>query len=253
MTKAELKYYSSLLDKKERKKEKKFIAEGKKLVEEGILSRRSCEIIFATHQFAEENEVYLSKITGKNKFEVISNSEFKKLSDTKTPPGIAAVFLYDEIELNEKYFANENTIVCLENISDPGNVGTIIRTCDWFGVKKIILIEGCADAYNSKVIRGSMGSIFHVDIFQNVQLQSLERFKKNGFIFLCADMEGRNISEYQFEKKQIIFFSNESAGPSKMLIELADEKITIPRFGKAESLNVAAAGAVILAKIKMSS
>ncbi len=180
---------------------------------------------------------------------ILNNQEFKKLSDTKTPQGIAAVFHKLKLNQDENYL--ENFIVCLDNISDPGNVGTIIRNCDWFGVKEILLSEGCADISNPKTIRASMGSAFHVKFFENRILQStLQKLKSKGYKILCSDLEGENIFNFKSSLKQVVIFSNEANGPSKEVKEFTDAKITIPKFGKAESLNVASASAIILSVLK---
>ncbi len=124
-------------------------------------------------------------------------------------------------------------------------MGTIIRNCDWFGVKNILLSESIVDYTNPKVIRSSMGSIFHINIFEEVKTESLLKLKEKGFEILCADTEGENIFTYRSEKKKILILSSESHGPSKEIEKLSDKKICIPKIGNAESLNVASASAVL--------
>jgi RNA methyltransferase, TrmH family len=250
ISKNELKYFSSLLKKKYRQKENKFLAEGEKNVEEGLNSNFKCEKIFVTDFFYENEKDYLNKINNhKEKLEVINSHEFNKISDTVTPQGIVAVFQipskkipYDKIDTN--------LLVCLNNISDPGNVGTIIRNCDWFGINEIILTKGCAEIFNTKTIRASMGAIFHLSIFDEIDLGFLEIIKKKNYKILTADINGENIYNYNFPDKSIIVFSNESSGPSNELIKISDSIITIPKYGKAESLNVASASAVIMSEIR---
>ncbi len=246
-TKNELKYYSSLLIKKFRDEESKFIVEGKKIVEEGINSNFKLEKLFVTNEFEKENSAFLNKFTSKHiQYSILKNQDFKKVSDTRTPQGIAAVFHKPILSQEENY--SEKLIVFLDNISDPGNVGTIIRNCDWFGVKEIVLSKECADIYNPKTIRASMGSIFHLRIFENNNLRStLQKFKSNGYSILSTDLEGKNIFEFKSLQKQVVIFSNEANGPSENVIEFIDDKITIPKLGNAESLNVASASAVTLA------
>jgi TrmH family RNA methyltransferase len=250
ISKGDLQYYSSLLTKKYRKAEKKFLVEGIKSVLEGVNSNYGCEVIFITNKFAEENEnafAELGKV--KNKIVSLKQKEFLKISDTETPQGIAAVFTKPKIEFSPDLFADEKIIVILDNISDPGNLGTIIRTCDWFGIKNILLSNNIVDYTNPKVIRASMGSVFHINIFENITIANLIKLKANDIDILCADIEGENVFNFKSEKKKILVLSSESHGPSKEIEKISDKKICIPKIGKAESLNVASASAVLLAQL----
>jgi TrmH family RNA methyltransferase len=250
ISKTELQYYSSLLTKKHRRSEKKFLVEGMKSVLEGINSNYECEFIFITNKFAEQHEDAV-KILAKVKKKIISlkQKELEKLSDTETPQGITAVFVKPELKFSPELFSDEKIIVMLDNISDPGNLGTILRNCDWFGVNNIFLSENIVDYTNPKVIRSSMGSVFHVNLFENIGADELSCLKKNDFEILCADTEGENIFTYKNDKQKILILSSEAHGPSKEIEKISDKKISIPRFGKAESLNVATASAVLLAQL----
>jgi len=248
ISKKELQYYSSLLTKKYRRAENKFIVEGKKSVLEGLVSSYECEIIFITNKFHEENEDTIVEIAKKKKkIETMKQKDFQKIADTKTPQGIAAVFLKPKQLFSADSFVDDEIIVMLDNISDPGNFGTIIRDCDWFGIRNILLSENIVDYTNPKVIRSSMGSVFHINIYENVQENQLNILKAEGFEILCADTVGENVFTYRSEKKEILILSSESHGPSKEIERLSDKKISIPKIGSGESLNVASASAVILA------
>ncbi|MBK6914135.1 MAG: RNA methyltransferase [Ignavibacteriales bacterium] len=150
--------------------------------------------------------------------------------------------------LNEK-FNNENILLYLENISEPGNLGTLLRTADWFGVKSVLISKNSVELFNPKVIRASMGSIFHLKIFTEVELTQFIYLKSNQYSFLCADLEGKNIFNYHKSGRCILSMANESCGPSQELLKLSDEVITVPKLGEAESLNVASAAAVILSQL----
>jgi TrmH family RNA methyltransferase len=254
ISKSDLQYYSSLLSKKNRRAENKFIVEGKKSVLEGLKSDYECEVVFVTNKFAEEHENAIAELAKvKKKFVSLKQKEFLKISDTETPQGIAAVFLKPERKFSPDIFVNENLIVMLENISDPGNLGTIIRNCDWFGVKNIFLSDSIVDYTNPKVIRASMGSVFHVNLFEEVKPSHLNDLKETGFEILCADIEGENAFTYKSENKKLLVLSSESHGPSKEIEKISDKKICIPRIGNAESLNVASASAVLLANLTLKS
>jgi TrmH family RNA methyltransferase len=250
ISKKDLRYYSSLLKKKYRKTENKFIVEGKKSVLEGLNSNYKCEIVFTTNQFIEKNEAVKTKILKKKiNLEILKQKEFKMFSETETPEGIAAVFVKPKIQFLVDDFTKEKIIVMLDNISDPGNMGTIIRNCDWFGVKNILLSENTVEYTNPKVIRSTMGSVFHLNIFEEVSVESLFKLREIGFDILCADMEGESIFKYKSDMKKILVLSSESHGPSKEIEKVSNKKIFIPKIGNAESLNVASASAVLLAEL----
>lgn len=248
LTNAELKYYSSLLQKKYRFEENKFLVEGYKLIEEAVASGFKCECLIASHLFMENNEDILQRLSIKiDRIEFIKQKDFEKLSDTKTPQGIIGIF---NKPLRQKSNSNDNKIVALENVSDPGNLGTILRNCDWFGFNTIILSGNCSEIYSPKVIRSSAGSVFHLNIIEQKDFyNSLQSYKNTGYNILCSDINGNNIYEFVKAKKTIIVFSNEANGPTEEIIALSDYKITIPKIGKAESLNVASASAVILSEL----
>jgi RNA methyltransferase, TrmH family len=249
ITKNELKYYSSLQLKKNRVKERKFLVEGVKNVIEGLNSNLECELIFVTRKFSGINKKIISlPEIQTQKIIPLKQEEFLKISDSKSPQGIAAVFLNPAKQFEIKNF-DEEIIVYLDQISDPGNLGTIIRNCDWFGIKTILISKNCVEYTNPKVIRSSMGSVFHINLIEEASIKSLTKLKKNNFEILCADTEGENIFKYRSRNKKVIILSSEAHGPSVEVENIADNKIYIPGRGNAESLNVASASAVILAEI----
>jgi TrmH family RNA methyltransferase len=250
LSRNELKYFSSLRIRKFRDKENKFIVEGKKIVKEALLSNYKCEIVIVTKQFAEDEKSYIKSIPQNLRVETISGLDFGKLKDTVSPQGIAAVFNKATFDKKNIDKAKDGLLICLDNISDPGNLGTIIRNCDWFGFKNIMLTENCAELFNPKTIRASMGSVFHLILFEGISLLNIENLKKRGYQIICSDLEGKDIYTLKISKNSILVFSNEASGPSKEILNLSDKKVTIPSYGKAESLNVASASAIILSEIR---
>jgi len=248
ITRNELKYYSSLSQKKFRESELKFIVEGLKNVEEGLNSHYDCEIVLTTFEFAELHKNFLSDVKRKKiRIEILRSQDFIRISETKSPQGIAAVFRYAKL----KFYPDKtesNVLVYLDNISDPGNLGTIIRTCDWFGINEILISKFSVDYLNPKAIRASMGSIFHLYIFEEVEPALLDDLKLNNYRIICSDLDGKNIYDYKFPDKIVLVFSNEATGPSEVVKTIADDVITIPKYGNAESLNVAIASGIILSK-----
>ncbi len=249
MTKNDLKYYSSLLIKKYRREENKFLVEGLKLISEAINSDYCCEILFASKESINENRNFLTLMQkNKIKVEYLNESDLSKISDTKTNQGLIAAFQFKENISNPA--TDQKLIVALENVSDPGNMGTIIRNCDWFGVKNIILSSECAEIFNPKVVRSSAGSVFHIGAHEAKNFyDELENRKKDGYKILCADLNGENIYSISLTEKSVLVLANEASGPTPQLVQLADVLITIPRKGNAESLNVASASAVILSEL----
>jgi TrmH family RNA methyltransferase len=249
LSKNQIKYYSSLLNKKQRQEEKKFIVEGLKLISEAVKSGFRCEIVVALKDFLAENNSFV-KLIEKNKinFDAAKASELEKLCDTKTPQGVIGVFNFKEQSKTD--LGNEKLIVALENISDPGNLGTIIRNCDWFGVNNVLLSSDCAERYNPKVIRSSAGSVFHLNVFyENNFYGVLEEQKKLGYKILCADLNGESLYSFIQSGKIILALANEANGPTEKLLQICDLKITIPKKGDAESLNVASASAVLISQL----
>ena len=249
ITRNELKYYISLLQKKFRLKENKFLVEGKKTVLEGLRSNFKCEILFITPRFYEENKEYFNQIKSFNsKIEILKSADFKRITDTLSPEGIAAVFIClpkqpDIISIKDPL------IVYLEDITDPGNLGTIIRNCDWFGIKNLFLSNTTTEVFNPKVVRASMGSVFHINIFEDILLEDIALLKKSGYEFVCSDLTGENVYKFKKNERTILFLANETHGPSNELLLLSDRRLVIPGKGKAESLNVASASAIILSEL----
>lgn len=249
MTKNEIKYYSSLLNKKYRAAERKFLVEGKRIILDALAGSYKCEAVFASHDFYSAERDFFAETENRNiRTEVLQKRDFLRLCDTENPQGIAGVFHMQEYP--EESFGSAGLICALEDISDPGNLGTIIRNCDWFGVTEIVVSSGSADIYNPKCIRSTMGSIFHVSVLQTDNFISiLKSLKGKGYSILNSDMNGESLFTIQSNLKSVIALSNEAFGPSQQLSSIADRTITIPRLGKAESLNVANASAVILAQL----
>lgn len=249
ISKNEVKYFSSLLIKKFRHQEGKFIVEGLKTVEEGLNSSYKCDAVFVTHAFIDSFPDVITILKKKaTRVLELKSIDFQKISDTKSPQGIAAVFYknYPKKNLND---LKDKLIVLIDNISDPGNLGTIIRTCDWFGVYNILITDQSVEYLNPKVIRSTMGSIFHLNIYDEIYANDLANLKSNGYQIICSDIKGKNIFTYQTNKKTLITFSNESNGPSETVKNLADDFITIPGKGRAESLNVSSAASIIIASL----
>ena len=240
-----LKHIKSLQLKKYQKQEQKFLVEGEKSVLEILNSRYKINILLATKRFL---EIYQT-IIPENSFdvEVVSEKELEQTGTLKTNNAALAV-----VEIPEKTHFDENKIGVLpvfENLQDPGNLGTIIRTCDWYGLDTIILSEDSVDVYNSKVIQASMGSFTRV----NVLYKDLKSFLYQTSIpVIGTRLDGENLYDFSWPERVIVIFGNESKGISDDLDPFITAGVSIPRYGSAESLNVGIATAVVLDNIRRS-
>jgi len=156
--------------------------------------------------------------------------------------------LTPSINVNGKHNNRDNNIYH-EDISDPGNLGTILRNSDWFGIKNIFLSAESAEIFNPKVIRASMGSIFHINIYENVSVDDILMLKNSGYNFICSDLKGDSVFNFIKPERLVLFLANESNGPSEKLLSYIDQVINIPGIGKAESLNVSSASAILLSEL----
>lgn len=224
-----------LASKKYRWQLKMFIAEGKKVVQE-LLD----EGLDAEHVLIKEGSNF-----GHPKAVSLSVSDFEKISQLSTADEVLAVFQFPKInsEIGSK-------VVILDKINDPGNLGTIIRTCDWFGIQQIFCTTGTVDVFNTKTIQSTMGSIARVNVQYASEEEICQKFSGAGFQFWCADMDGQNLSDTKTPEKLALVMGSESHGPSDFWKENA-QKITIPRHenSKTESLNVGIATAIILGHV----
>lgn len=247
LTKAQIKSIANLGLKKFRNIENKFLVEGERAVRDGLNSDYNYESILVTKEYLDKNPNYLKE---NKKVEILNNNDFQKISGTVNPQGIAAVFFKPVQNENWMNEIKTDLVVCLDCVTDPGNVGTIIRNCDWFGIKEIILGNSCADLFNPKTIRASMGAIFNTNVFKSNNLsEDLKNLKTKSYKIISATLEGKNIFGYERREKLIVILGNEANGISNEILNISDEFVTIPKKGAAESLNVANASAVILAEL----
>ena len=238
ISKNQIKLITSLSQKKYRQKHKLFIAEGVKVVGEFLASSFELETLFCIDGF--ESEVSDQKIVR------ISENDLKKISNLKTPNKMVGLFRIP----TQKPQKNSNLIMALDAVNDPGNLGTIIRLCDWFGVDQIICSNDTVDSFNQKVVQASMGSLTRVSIHYLDLANYLTNTNLPAFI---ADMDGVNVYNTQLSKEGILVMGNEANGVSEKIKQLVTTKIAIPRFGaiqETESLNVAAAAAILLSEFR---
>ena len=237
ITKNEIKFIRSLKIKKNRIKSNQFVVEGEKMVDELIESSIELVKVYSTSSKYEYlNDLYCN----------ISKTNLSQISNLKTPNKVVGVFSIPKpSKIN---FSSQ--IIALDNVSDPGNLGTIIRLCDWFGIKDLICSEETVDCFNPKVVQASMGSISRVNI---TYLDFKDLFSDKKLNAVAADLVGHPLNEFKFQKNQIVIFGNESMGISDEIKSMVKDRVTIPRYNSnldVESINVANSVAIILAELK---
>ncbi len=246
VNKSRLKFYASLKDRKARAESGLFIAEGHKAVQEGLRSGCPCEAAFVREGFFGGNEE-TDRLLSNQTVELLGERDFLRLANTESPQGVLAVF--DRRGLLAPSPTEENLIV-LHDLADPRNMGTIIRSADWFGFRDIVVGETCVDIFNEKVVRSTMGSIFHCRFILAADLEADLRALKPKYRVVTADIGGLDYRKMKRGGRSALVFSNETRGPSEAILALTDETITIPGIGLAESLNVSCAAAIIMASYR---
>ena len=233
ISKNRIRFINALSQKKQRIETNRFIIEGEKMVQEAVQWIPDLiENIYATSDFviSSQHSMILP--------EEITVKELKEISTLTTPNKALAI-----CKIPENKSVDSSLIICLDGIQDPGNMGTILRLADWFGIKDVVCSKNTVDCYNPKVLQATMGAIFRV----HVHYVDLNDFLSNTELPIYgALLEGENLFTKHYERKGIIVLGNEGNGISEDIKKHVQHAITIPRFGEAESLNVATAGAIIL-------
>jgi TrmH family RNA methyltransferase len=235
------KFVSSLKQKKFRTERGLFIVEGVKLVQELLLSNYQISAIYATKSWMDKNQ----EVDSANISEV-SEKELLRISSLTTPNEVLAVV---EQKVSQLETVSSQLNIAIDKIQDPGNLGNIIRTADWFGIQNIICSKDSVDLYNPKVLQATMGSFFRMNI---VYTDLAEFFLENTRLTVYgALLDGEDVYQKELNSAgAVLLMGNESKGISEALKPFITEKVLIPNFGKAESLNVATATAILCSEFK---
>ena len=235
LTKSQIKLITSLDQKKFRSQHQLFVVEGKKGISEFLKSEFKLNHLYTS---VDDFECDAKKMT------LISENELKKISSLTTPQVALALFEMPK----PKPVETSGLILALDAVRDPGNLGTIIRLCDWFGIKQLVCSDTTVDCFNSKVVQATMGSLTRV----NISYLDLEAFLKSSKLpSFGTFMDGENVYKRELPQNGILILGNEANGISKSVETLVTNKISIPRFGNlqaTESLNVATATAILLSE-----
>ena len=240
LSKAVIKYINSLQVKKYRNQHQAFVVEGAKSVLELLQSGFELQLVYVTESFEKEHARLLGKgIT----YEVVTEADLVRAGTYAS--NNAALAVAHMRQLPEPIVASTELVIALDDIRDPGNLGTIIRIADWYGIEKIICSENCADFYNPKVIAATMGSFTRMQVHYLNLENWLTQLNKTHQIY-GASLDGENIHQMKLQPQGIVVMGNEANGIRPEVAKLVNQLIKIPAFGQAESLNVATATAIII-------
>ena len=235
ITKNQIKYIRGLSLKKNRIKEQCFVVEGEKCLAELLNSSFEIVELFALKDWIDENKSVFDKI------QAISFKELERISNLRSPNKVLAVVKMKEQEIIQ---SKSTVTLVLDDINDPGNLGTIIRMCDWFGVKQIICSENTVDIYNPKVVQSTMGSLFRIHVVYTDLIKYLDKIKTPIY---GAYMDGKNIKNIKICQKSHLVIGNEANGISEKIEKYISKKVVIKNIGgNTESLNVAVATSILL-------
>lgn len=237
LSKNQIKLINQLNQKKHRKNQQAFFAEGIKTIKEFLASDYVLKTLYTT------TDIFF---TAEDKYQLISEKDLKKISQFKTPQVALAVFNIPKISLNP----NAKLSVALDGVRDPGNLGTIIRLCDWFGVDQLVCSIDTVDCYNPKTVQSTMGSLARVNI---VYTDLVEYLGNTEYPTYGTFMDGKVIYDHHLSQEGVIVMGNEANGISKEIGDLVSYKLAIPQFGQqnlTESLNVATATGIVLNEFK---
>jgi len=253
-----LKSCQKLLLKKYRDQEGKYLIEGAHLVGEALSSGANVQSLLITAEFSQHPDApAILRRAGKRGVPVLTVSPqiSARLSDMVSSQGVSAVVAVSQPSLQTVWrkSAPASLVVALDAVADPGNLGTIIRTADWFGADAVVVSAGAVDLYNPKVLRATMGSLYHLPVISGVSTEDLiAAARAHGYtIIATVSRDGLAPSRGMFSDRTILLFGSEANGLPGRIVESADIRLTIPRFGSAESLNVAMSVASLLSYIRL--
>jgi len=269
LSNADIKRLCKLKERSGRQEQKKFLIEGKRSVFEALSRNKSSRenradlgmlIVNAEVEHKNFSEIY--SIADGTRIEEIPAAKFKKLSTTETSQGIVAVaemheFSHEDL-LGQICTMKKAVVLILDRISDPGNLGTVLRSAEWFGVDAVLISKGSVDIYNPKVVRSAMAAIIGLNVLQigNIATaksaveEEISILKSHDFVVIGSCQNAKiNCTDYSFPEKIALVFGSEASGIDEKILSLCNAVVMIPRIGKMESLNVGVAASIILAEV----
>lgn len=249
LSKNKIKYFNSLNLKKNRDNEKVFIAEGIKLVED-LLPYFRAKYIVATADWIRDNRAVADEVIEIDEIDVM-----KKITMLSTPSPVFVVFYRPQYDFDlDSILRNKELLLALDMVQDPGNLGTIIRIADWFGIKNIICSQGTVDVYNTKTVQSTMGALARVNIHYVDLKDALDVCKRNNFPIYGTFLDGNSIYNTELSNYGVIVMGNEGNGISENIEKFVSDKLLIPSYPvdepTSESLNVAIATAIVCSEFR---
>lgn len=242
VTKNQINFLARMKRKKYRDLHQKFVVENPKVIWEEYANKLLTSV-YVTEKFYNQHK---DEMVFVNTY-CVAEKDLQKISNQVTPPGMLALF---DFVKPKKFNFKQKHILLLDDIQDAGNLGTIIRTADWFGFNDVFLSKDCVEIYNPKVVSATMGSIFNINIYSDLSLTKLIRdLKKEGYTIVVTDLAGDKFKLTK-DKKTALIIGNEAKGVATPVKNLADQRFKILKFGQAESLNVAVSAGIIMQQIK---
>lgn len=256
LTKAKLKELKELSHKKYRDEKKKFLVEGVRFVHEAVNSDFQIIEAYYTKDLEEHHlgKPVLQALKRKtSSLQQITLREMESISETVTVQGVVAIVRQRKFSPDSmlKCPDGQCTLVAFDGVGEPGNLGSMVRTCDWFGVNGVLIGRNSVELYNPKVLRATMGGVFHLPIADGVDLLcTISKAKSLGYKIYVTDLEGEtHFDHVTFENKSLIVFGNEAWGVSDQVKQLADVRVVIRRYGAGESLNVGVSCGIVLSSL----
>ncbi len=242
LSEAALKRIRALTIKKYRDQEKQFLAEGLRLCEEAKHAADVAAAVVSTGSLEQSRVAELLNDLSAPVYQA-TEKQFAQLSETQHSQGV----LFVVHKPKSRPVGDEPLLLALDALQDPGNVGTLLRTADWFGIQTILIAKGTVDVYNSKVVRGSMGAVFRLNIIVAENLvEDLIGFQQKGYRLIGADLNGDVTLHNIIPKRDVLIVGNEANGLNPKFLDMLDSNVKIPQPGRGESLNAAVAGSIFM-------
>ena len=253
VSKADIKYFKSLSQKKVRQSDRKFVLEGWRTLKELLNSPFQVETVAVLSRYLNDPDYTAILSMARERgaaIKELNEIELNQVADTVHAQGVLAIVHQSSSTLESVRSGRPSVIVAADAMSDPGNLGSMIRSSDWFDADGVLLGQGCVDLYNDKVIRSTVGSLFHIPIVEGLDLsKTLGELKQKGYLIVACSGDGRTSYTSLPRSERVIFvFGSEAHGVSRDVRATADEVVRIPKYGKAESLNAGVACGIVLAQ-----